>query len=173
MNTFDAICARHSTRSFQASQIPDEALEKIIFAGGQAAIGCADFDSLKLIVVQNPELLAKIDSSASGGNPQSHPLYGCPTLVVVIARENRLANIELSNAGCIIQNMMVQAADFGIDSVYLWMGMSGINRSEELQKELQLPEGFKCVGTMALGYAEKSFPKLRAAEQRIAVSYIR
>lgn len=173
MTTYEAICARHSTRAFTSTQIPDEALEKILFAGGQAAIGCADFDGIRMIAIQNPQVLEKIDKASAGANPKSHPLYNCPTLVVVIARDNRLPNIQLSNAGCVIQNMMVEAADLGIDSVYLWMGMYGINGNEELQKELGFPEGFKCVGTAAFGYGEKVFPKLKAAEQRVAVSYIK
>ncbi len=173
MNTMDAIKLRHSTRAFSDRQIPEEALQEILFAGGQAAIGCADFASLKLVAVQNPELLAEIDLSSANGNPDSHPVYHAPTLVVVAAKKGFLENIELSNAGCIIQNMMVMAADQGIDSVYLWMAMMGINRSEELQKKLGFPEGFACVGTCALGYAAKEFPKLKAAEQRLEVSVIR
>jgi len=173
MNTMDAIKLRHSTRAFSDRQIPEEALQEILFAGGQAAIGCADFASLKLVAVQNPELLAEIDLSSANGNPDSHPVYHAPTLVVVAAKKGFLENIELSNAGCIIQNMMVMAADQGIDSVYLWMAMMGINRSEELQKKLGFPEGFTCVGTCALGYAAKEFPKLKAAEQRLEVSVIR
>lgn len=174
MNTFDAIKLRHSTRAFDpAKQIPDEDLNDILFAGAQAAIGCADFDSLKLFAVQDPELLAEIDASSAGGNPDGHPLYHAPTLVVVAAKKGFLENIELSNAGCIIQNMMVLAADRGIDSVYLWMAMAGVNKSEEIQKKLGFPEGYSCVGSCALGYAVKSFPKLKAEEQRLEVKILR
>ena len=79
----------------------------------------------------------------------------------------------LVHAGCIIQNMMVLAADRGIDSVYLWMAMMGINSSEELQKKLGFPEGYSCVGSCALGYAEKEFPKLKGEGQRLEVKILR
>ena len=69
--------------------------------------------------------------------------------------------------------MMVLAADRGIDSVYLWMAMMGINSSEELQKKLGFPEGYSCVGTCALGYAEKEFPKLKGDGQRLEVKILR
>lgn len=174
MNTLDAIKLRHSTRAFDASkQISDEDLNDILFAGAQAAIGCADFDSLKLYAVQNPELLAEIDLSSANGNANAHPVYHAPTLVVVAAKKGFLENIELSNAGCIIQNMMVMAADRNIDSVYLWMAMMGVNKSEEIQKKLGFPEGYTCVGTCALGYAEKPFPKLKDGEQRLETKIIR
>ena len=173
MNTLDAIIARHSTRGFSDKQIPDADLEKILFAGGQAAVGGADFKSLKLYAVQDPELLKAIDESSAKMRPGSHPLYGAPTLVVLASKESILKNIEFTNAGCVIQNMMVAAADLGIDSIYLWMSMYGINNDPEIGKKLGFPEGFTCVGTMALGYEAKEFPKLKADEQRIEVTYIK
>ena len=173
MNTLDAIKARHSTRGFTDRQISDADLEAILFAGGQAAVGAADFKSLKLYAVQDPELLKAIDESSAKKRPGTHPLYGAPTLVVLASRESILKSIEFTNAGCVIQNMMVAATDLGIDSIYLWMSMYGINENPELVKRLGFPEGFTCVGTVALGYAAKEFRKPRADEQRIEVTYIR
>ena len=173
MNTLDAIKARQSVRGFSDRQISDADLEKILFAGGQAAVGGADFKSLKLYAVQDPELLKAIDKSSAKMRPGSHPLYGAPTLVVLASKESILKNIEFTNAGCVIQNMMVAAADLGVDSIYLWMSMYGINNDPEIVKKLGFPEGFTCVGTMALGYAAKEFKKIRADEQRIEVTYIK
>ncbi len=173
MNTLDAIKARHSTRAFSDKQISDTDLEAILLAGSQAAVGGADFKSLKLYVVQDPEILKDIDEESAKLRPGSHPLYGAPTLVVLASKKSILPNIEFSNAGCIIQNMMVAAADLGVDSIYLWMSMNGINNSKELMERLGFPEGFTCVGSMALGYEAKEFPKLRADEQRIEVTYIK
>ena len=173
MNTLDAINARRSTRAFSDRQISDADLEAILFAGGQAAVGGADFKSLKLYVVQDPELLKAIDESSAKLRPGSHPLYGAPTLVVLASKQSILEKIEFTNAGCVIQNMMVAAADLGVDSIYLWMSMFGINNDPELIRRLGFPEGFTCVGTMALGYEAKEFPKIKADEQRIEVTYIR
>ena len=173
MNTLDAINARHSTRGFSDRQISDADLEAILFAGGQAAVGGADFKSLKLYAVQDPALLRDIDEASAKRHPGTHPLYGAPTLVVLASKESILPSIEFTNAGCIIQNMMVAATDLGVDSIYLWMSMYGINDDPELVKRLGFPEGFTCVGTMALGYAAKEFKKIRADEQRIEVTYIK
>ena len=173
MNTLEAIKARHSTRGFSDKQISDADLEKILFAGGQAAVGGADFKSMKLYAVPDSELLKAIDESSAKMRPGSNPLYGAPTLVVLASKESILKNIEFTNAGCVIQNMMVAAADLGIDSIYLWMSMYGINNDPEIVKKLGFPEGFTCVGTMALGYEAKAFPKLKADEQRIEVTYLK
>ena len=169
MNTFDAIKARHSTRAFSDRQISASDLEAILFAGGQAAVGGADFKSMKLYAVQDPALLQAIDEASAKRRPGTHPLYGAPTLVVLASKESILPNIEYTNAGCVIQNMMVAAADLGIDSVYLWMAMFGINGDPELISRLGFPEGFTCLGTVAFGYAAQDFPKVKAEEQRIEV----
>ncbi len=173
MNTLDAIKARRSVRGFTDKQISDTDLEAILFAGGQAAVGGADFKSLKLYAVQDPELLKAIDEASAKRRPGSHPLYGAPTLVVLASKESILPSIEFTNAGCVIENMMLAATDLGIDSIYLWMSMYGINDDPNIIAKLGFPEGFTCVGTMALGYAAKEFPKHKADEQRIEVSYIR
>ncbi len=173
MNTLDAIKARHSTRAFTDKQISAEDLDAILFAGGQAAVGGADFKSLKIYAVQDPDLLKAIDETSAKLRPGSHPLYGAPTLVVLATKESILPNIEFTNAGCVLQNMLVAATDLGVDSIYLWMPMYGINNDPEMIKRLGFSEGFTCVGTVALGYAAKEFRKPRADEQRIEVTYIR
>ena len=173
MNTIDAIKARHSTRAFSDRQIGAEELDAILFAGGQAAVGGADFKSLKIYAVQDPEVLKAIDEASAKRRPGSHPLYGAPTLVVLAGKQSILPNIEFTNAGCVLQNMLVAATDLGVDSIYLWMPMYGINEDPELMGRLGFPEGFTCLGTVALGYAAKEFKKPKADEQRIEVTYIR
>ena len=173
MNTLDAIKARHSSRGFTDKQISDADLEAILFAGGQAAVGGGDFKSMKLYAVQDPELLKAIDEASARRRPGSHPLYGAPTLVVLASKKSILPYIEYTNAGCVIENMMLAATDLGVDNIYLWMCMYGINENPDLMERLGFPEGYTCVGTMALGYEAKAFPKVKADEQRIEVTYIK
>ena len=172
MNTLEAIRARHTTRAFSARQISAEDLDAILFAGGQAAVGGADFKSLKIYAVQDPEVLRAIDEASAKMGHGSHPIYGAPTLIVLAGRESILPNIHFTNAGCVLENMLVAAADLGIDSGYLWLPMFGINSEPKLMERLRFPEGFTCIGTVALGYAEKEFKKPRGDELRIIVKYI-
>ncbi|MBR3275192.1 MAG: nitroreductase family protein [Eubacterium sp.] len=172
MNTLEAINKRHSTRGFSDRQVSKEDLDAILFAGGQAAVGGADFKSMKLYVVQDPALLKEINDTSAKARPGTNPLYNAPTLVVLASSKSILENIEFTNAGCVIENMMIAAADLGIDSIYLWMAMYGINGSPDLVARLGFPEGFTCVGTMALGYEAQEFRKLKADEQRIEVIYV-
>ena len=130
-------------------------------------MGGADFKSMKLIAVQDPDVLKAIDEASAKRRPGSHPLYGAPALVVLTSKQSILPNIEFTNAGCVLESVMLAATELGLDSIYLWMTMYGINDEPELMERLGFPEGFTCVGTVALGYAEKEFKKPKADEMRI------
>ena len=125
---------RKATRGFTSDQISDEALEQLLVSGGLAAVGMAGFDSLRLFAIQNPELLKEIDAEASKGfgNPNYHALYGAPTLIAVAAKPRPLEYIELSDAGCIIQNMMLTATELGFDSIYLWTACMQLTAARSL-----------------------------------------
>ena len=105
--------------------------------------------------------------SHSGAGCQAFPACGVPGLVVLASKQSILPNIEFTNAGCVLESVMLAATELGLDSIYLWMTMYGINDEPELMERLGFPEGFTCVGTVALGYAEKEFKKPKADEMRI------
>ena len=73
-----------------------------LFVGGQAAVGGADFNSLRLYAVQDPEVLKSIDEESAKRRPGSHPIYGAPTLIVLATKASILPNIEFTNAGCVL-----------------------------------------------------------------------
>ena len=79
MNTLEAIKARHSTRAFSDKQISAEDLDAILFAGGQAAVGGAEFKSLKIYAVQDHKLVAP--AALSGGTMQQ--LYFAVRLAII------------------------------------------------------------------------------------------
>ena len=71
--------------------------------------------------------------------------FGAKTLVVVSSVPAILAGIEYANAACVLENMVIAAADQNIDSV-LWGGPTTvIAQNDELRKQLGIPEGFKPV----------------------------
>ena len=59
MNTFEAITSRRSTRKFKQESIPNELLEKIIFAGRVAPCG-GNSQTTHFIVIRNSEVLNEL-----------------------------------------------------------------------------------------------------------------
>ena len=88
MNTLEAIAKRKSTRNYKPEQIPEDALQAILKAGIAAPVAMAKYDSLHITVVQNPEILAKINAATAdmlfkvmGVRKRilaQRPLFSCP-----------------------------------------------------------------------------------------------
>lgn len=69
-------------------------------------------------------------------------------------------NIEYADAGCIMQNMMLEATEQGLGSVVIWGSSMVVNAVPDLKKALQLPEEYTAVSGIVVGYAnEKVEPK--------------
>lgn len=60
--------------------------------------------------------------------------------------------VYIADVGCILENMQLAATDIGLGSVYLWALLNRIPQSPQFVASLELPEGFKPVSALALGY---------------------
>ena len=82
----------------------------------------------------------------------------------------------IADVGCILENMQLAATDIGLGSVYLWALLNRIPQSPQFVASLELPEGFKPVSALALGYPAKPLEKRSFADikpERIATKIIK
>ncbi len=56
------------------------------------------------------------------------------------------------DASVAAENVMVEAADLGLGSVYVMGGVFGLNKFPELQKELGMDEGYETTVLVPIGY---------------------
>lgn len=154
METLKAIEMRKSTRSFKKDQISEKELEAILKAACAAPVGKGQYDTIRLTVVQNQDLIDKVSKAAGkvSGNPDAKPFYGAPTVIFVSSKASGV-NIEHNNAGCIVENMLLAATDLSLSSVYIWGALKAFQAEPELIKELGVPEGFTPISAAAIGYA--------------------
>ncbi|QQO07852.1 nitroreductase family protein [Breznakiella homolactica] len=175
METLKTIAARKSTRSFNPDKrIAKADLDTIVAAGCAAPVGGADYKSLHLTVIADP---AALDTVAQAGRQMMHsdtnPLYNATALVVVSASaEQKFPGIEYANAGCIVENMLLAAADLGIDSVYIWGVSVGMAENRELWEKMGVPEGFRPVSAAALGYGTDSGATGKELSVSLATNYV-
>lgn len=175
MDLIKAIALRKSTRNYKPEQISDESLTTIVNAGCAAPVGNGAYDSVHLTVIQNSSLLERISKTAANifGTPNASPLYGAPTLIIISGKPNdNFPNVEIANAACIIENMALAATSMGIGSVYLWGILYAFNTDKELLKELNLPEVFIPVSSIALGYPIEPLTEEKELKQSIKVNKI-
>ncbi len=116
------------------------------------------------------------------GKPSVNPLYRAPTFLVVSGKEyppfdlggNKIPQpcLEYANAGCIIENMTLMATYMGIGSVYITGALYAFTLDKDLMKQLDLPEGFRPVSGLALGYSQKPLPN-RRKRSKIVIKIIK
>ena len=164
MNTLEAIAKRKSTRNYTPEQIPEEALQAILKAGFAAPVAMAKYDSLHITVVQNPELLAKINNATADMmekifGVRKNTDFGAKTLLFVssVPAAHR-AGMEYTNVGIVMENMVLAATALGIDSVILGGAPEVVSNTPELMQELGIPEGYKPLLGCCLGYGAEETP---------------
>ncbi|SDR64890.1 nitroreductase family protein [Parafannyhessea umbonata] len=169
MELSEALNRRRSIRSYTGQVVDPEQLEAILTAAYEAPIGMGRYESIHLTVVTRPSLLAAIDAAAARmfGNPDAHPLYGAPMLVVVSS--DREGNVASANVAAVIQNMSLAAVDQGVGSCYIYGATRALAQDADLLAQLDLPEGFAPLGSIVLGKTDEKYePRQVPAGHRFA-----
>lgn len=155
MDFNQTLATRQSVRKFTEEQITEEQLQKLLEAANAAPVCMGQFDHLHLTVVQKPEIIAKVDEAfqKAVGDPNAHMTYGAPTLIYVSCKNDDEEIIKGCNAGVVMENMLLEAADLGLGAVYLFGISQVLYANEEISAMLQIPEGFRTVSAIAVGVA--------------------
>lgn len=175
MELWEVMCKRHSVRSYEAKKVEQELLERVLTAGSLAPVGMGQYENIHFTVVKRQSLLEKIDraTAVKMGKEGAHPIYGVPVLIVVSSRPGKfvIPGIEKANCGCIMENMMLAAANEGLGSVYLLAATEALNENKDMVAELGLPDGFTPVAMLGLGYPSQEGEE-KQAECRIEVNEV-
>lgn len=174
MNTFENLYSRRSIRSFNGENITEAELSEILKAAYAAPIGRAKYDTLQLTVISNKEYLAKVENhmGAVVGNPDLHPFYGAPT-VILVSSVGPAGNVNFSNAAIVVQNMALAATELGVGACHIWGAIGVLSDNAELMKELNLPEGMVPCCAIALGHTDETYAVREVPENRIKTAYLK
>jgi nitroreductase len=183
--TLQIIRNRRSMRAFKPEQIKEEELNEIL----QAAIyapSATNQQSWHFTVIQNKELIDKLSEDFKeaarksgndylmkvGENEKFHVFYNAPTVILVSGDETkRSAPVDCAAA---VENMLLAAESMDIGSC--WVGfIANLLNSEEGKhylKELGIPEGYRQIHSVALGYKKVNRTAAPARKEN-TVNYIR
>lgn len=176
MELKQALKLRHSIRSYNDQRVSSDDLETILKAGCAAPVGLRAYDSMHLTIVQQEEALHEICRLVAEEykDPAYDPLYGATTLVLVTAKPKfDVPLMESCNAGCILENMLLQATELGIGSVYLMSVQLAFGEGSPMYERLQIPEGFRIVSGAAFGYTDESATEPRQLSLSLSTNMIR
>lgn len=147
------ISLRKSIRVYdKEKQISEEDLKKILFAGMAAPVSRKDYDSIKFIVLQDKKLLNEM---AYLEGEKQNLLYGVPTLIIICSRPAKVKNIEYFNVACVVENMLLGAANLGLGSIYLTSFLNKLIERSDLIERLELPDGYLPLSAVGVGYIDK------------------
>lgn len=175
METLQAINTRKSTRSYTGA-LSDEALQTVLMAAQAAPIGMGQYEKMHMTVIKDQALLNDIDSAAGKffGDPDRHPLYGAPCLILISTPvpDPAAGNVSYSNAAIMTENMSLAATDIGLGSCLIWGAVAALNQTPALVAKLSLPEGHTVCCGIAIGETEDALAEREIPTDRISVSYL-
>jgi nitroreductase len=192
METIKTIAKRHSVRKYKAEQLPEAALHQILEAGGMAPVGMRAYKDLHMTVIRNADMLKQLAEQtqaymksdkdkllsllAGRLNNDIPPLkslfYNTPVLVLISSKPQLSEGIDYVNAGCIMENMALAAADAGIGSVILWGPAFAAEDNKELKTALNIPTDYKVITAIAFGYSDMGDLPEKKPGLTIGVNYI-
>lgn len=94
-----------------------------------------------------------VDTARKVTGKDNNPLYGAPAFILVSATKDAIQKIVGQDAGCIMENMHLKAADLHLGAVYIFGMVNAIKGEKEWQKMAELPEGAVPICGLAVGHA--------------------
>lgn len=152
----NAIRNRRSIRRYKPGQITDGELQAILDAGIDAPSAMNE-QPWRFVAIQNPAVMEKvIGLIRSELSHESSPFYGAPTLVLVFSDSRAISPV--SDASLAIENILLAAASVGVGSCWIncVIDLFRSAKGRGFQKELGVPEGYQCVGSVVLGYPDEA-----------------
>lgn len=143
----EVIKNRYSCKKYSDRQVEVKKLEAILEAG-RLAPTAKNLQEQHVYVIQNPDLLAKIDAITPCR-------YGAPTVIVVAFNKENVFTYPggkrdsgVEDATIVATHMILAAADEGVDSC--WLNFFDPDKAAEL---LGLPANEEVLMLLDLGYA--------------------
>ena len=161
----DLFIKRRSYRKYLSKEVEEEKIHQILEAGMLAPIANGKYYNVILKVFKGEELRILQDTLVKeAGNDNT---YKAP---LVIAVYHKGENIELANldVGAIIENMLLEARDLGLGSVFIYSICRLTRSNEALKKYNELDGGYILRSVISVGYVE-DFNDVREVEHRFSV----
>jgi Nitroreductase len=174
MELTKAIAKRKSARAYKPDALSEETLNAILAAGCAAPVGMAQYGTLHFTVIENKEILEQISNMVKQMmKREGDPLYAAPTLVVISSKEPMAPGIDYTNAACIAENMMLAATDANVGSVLIWSPAMAVEADSSLKQAIAIPEGYKALFSVALGYPANDDDKEKELKVTIGMNIVK
>lgn len=115
---------------------------------------------MELSVITDPELLKKIEDNTNNS------CYNAPLVFMINTKKD--SQFVERDASVAAENVMVEAVDLGLASVYVMGGVIALNKLPEIQKELGMDDGYETSVLLPIGYpADDGKPEDRSNRYKV------
>jgi nitroreductase len=167
--TLKVIRNRRSIRKFKVEQIPHSELEEILDCA-LCAPNARNQQKWHFTVIQNREMLERMENvmkenmmnsgieflAKRARDPDHRTFYNAPTVILVTGDEKtRFVEIDCAAAA---QNILLAAESLEIGSHIMTSSefLFASEKGNDLKKEIGVPDGYKHICTIALGYKDET-----------------
>ena len=143
----EIIFNRRSVRKYTDKKIEADVVERLMRAAMQAP-SATNQQPWEFLVIDDKETIVKLAEFS----PYAKMLPGAPLAMVILEKQGmRAPRFTEQDLGACVQNLMLQAVEDGLGSV--WMGVGrGTERETFLTEMFNLPETVKPFAVLAIGY---------------------
>lgn len=156
-----ALKERRSVRAYGPEQIREEDLAQILEAGTYAPSGMGA-QPVVMVVVQDKETIAKLSKlNAAVMGAEIDPFYGAPTVIVVLADQDRSTWLE--DGSLVMGNLMNAAHALGLGSCWIHRAREVFASDEgrALLNQWGIQGNYAGVGHCILGYPAGPLPQAK------------
>jgi nitroreductase len=161
MSSIDYILSRRSIRRYQTKDIPQDILQQILEASRQAP-SAANRQPVRFVIVNEGDLLKILCDTLITRFVKYAPaaIVGCADVKSLLT-----ANWAVVDATIAMENMVIAAWTLGVGSCWI-----GACNEEEVKRLLKIPDKWKVVALVALGYpAEQPKPRKKKSFEEMFV----
>jgi nitroreductase len=160
MDMYEAIITRRSIRHYKPDPIDDATLEKVLEAARWAP-SWANQQPCRFVIVQDQSIKEQL-ADMIGKNPATNSIRKAPIVIVACAKlgvsgyyEDKLASDEgdwhMYDVAVAMQNIALAAHAMQLGTVHVGLNFD----TKKVAQILAIPEGYKAVVMMPLGYPER------------------
>ena len=148
-----AMVDRRSIKKYESRQVPEELLQQILQAGIHAATGMGK-QSPVIVVLQDEKTIDKLEkmNAAIMGAEGSHPFYGAPTVLVVLA--NADIPTAVYDGSLVMGNLLLAASALGLGGCWIHRAKEEFESEagKAMLREWGLEGNYVGIGHCIVGY---------------------
>lgn len=137
------ISERRAVRKFTSEAINDAEIKDLIDAFQAAPCGMHQSEVMNLVVVKDEGLRQEIEKDTD------HACYDAPVLFLINTKKGNMFGQRDASAAA--ENIMLEATNLGLGSVYVMGGAARLNDYADLQKELGIDPDFETTVIVPVG----------------------